>query len=107
MTLNRFIAENKPENSAFTRELVYGVLENKILLDYYLDNLIPSGIKKVRKKEACILRMGLYQIIFMESVPTYAAVNESVNMAKKFLQRQRRLYKRRAAGIYEEKHKTS
>ncbi len=28
--------------------------------------------------------MGLYQIIFMESVPTYAAVNESVNMAKKF-----------------------
>ena len=83
LTLNRFIAENKPENSAFTRELVYGVLENKILLDYYLDNLIPSGIKKVKKKEACILRLGLYQIIFMESVPPYAAVNESVNMAKK------------------------
>ena len=55
LTLNRFIAENKPENSAFTRELVYGVLENKILLDYYLDNLIPSGIKKVKKKVACIL----------------------------------------------------
>ena len=83
LTLNRFIAENRPENSAFTRELVYGVLENKILLDYYLDNLIPSGIKKVKKKEACILRLGLYQIIFMESVPPYAAVNESVNMAKK------------------------
>ncbi len=83
LTLNRFIEQNKPENKAFVRELVYGVLENKILIDYYLDSLIKSGIKKVGKKEATLLRMGLYQIIFMDSVPEYAAVNETVNMAKK------------------------
>ena len=83
LTLNRFIKQNKPENQGFTRELVYGVLENKLLLDYYLDALIKSGIKKTRKKEATLLRMGLYQIIFMDSVPEYAAVNETVNMAKR------------------------
>ena len=83
LTINRFLEKNKPENPAFVRELVYGVLENKILLDYYLDKLIPTGIKKVKKKEASLLRMGLYQLIFMDSVPDYAAVNESVVIAKK------------------------
>ena len=59
LTINRFLEKNKPDNPAFIRELVYGVLENKILLDYYLDKLIPSGIKKVKKKEATLLRLGL------------------------------------------------
>lgn len=83
LALNRYIAENRPENPALVRELVYGVLENKILLDYILDKLIPSGIKKVKKKEKTILRMGLYQILFTDGIPAYAAVSQSVNMAKK------------------------
>ena len=85
LTINRFLEKNRPDNTAFIRELVYGVLENKILLDYYLDKLIPSGIKKVKKKEATLLRLGLYQIIFMDSVPDYAAVNETVTLAKKLV----------------------
>lgn len=82
LALNRMISRNNPPDEGFTRELVYGVLENRILLDYYLDRLISSGVKKTGLKEKCILRMGLYQIIFMNSVPSYAAVNESVKMAK-------------------------
>ena len=85
LTINRFLEKNRPENPAFIRELVYGVLENKILLDYYLDKLIPSGIKKVKKKEATLLRLGMYQLIFMDSVPDYAAVNETVTLAKKLV----------------------
>ena len=85
LTINRFLEKNRPDNTAFIRELVYGVLENKILLDYYLDKLIPSGIKKVKKKEATLLRLGLYQLIFMDSVPDYAAVNETVTLAKKLV----------------------
>ena len=84
LVLNKYLDRNRPENSAFVRELVYGVLENKILLDYYLNMLVPSGIKKVKKKEATILRMGLYQMLFLDSVPDYAAVNESVILAKKY-----------------------
>jgi len=83
LTLNNFINENKPDSPAFVREMVYGVLENRMLLDYYLNQLIPSGLNKVKKKEKCFLRMGLYQMMFMDSVPDYAAINETVNLAKK------------------------
>lgn len=81
--LNHFIGRNHPENDAFVRELVYGVLETKMLLDYYLDALIPSGIKKLKKQDLTLLRMGVYQLRSMDSVPQYAAVNETVNMAKR------------------------
>ncbi len=83
LAINRFVKKNAPDKEAFVRELVYGVLENKLLLDYYLDALIPSGIKKIKARELTLLRMGLYQLIYMDSVPEYAAVNETVNMAKK------------------------
>ena len=81
--LNRQISQSKPDSPGFVRELVYGVLENKILMDFYLDRLIPSGIAKVKKQDLVLLRMGIYQIGYMDSVPEYAAVNETVNMAKK------------------------
>ena len=81
--LNHFIGRNHPENEAFVRELVYGVLETKMLLDYYLDALIPSGTKKLKKRDLTLLRMGVYQLRSMDSVPQYAAVNETVNMAKR------------------------
>ena len=71
LTANRIIKDNNPENPAFVRELVYGVLENKMLLDYYIDMLVPSGIGKVKDREKTILRMGIYQIKFMDSVPDY------------------------------------
>lgn len=82
--LNDFIKKNKAENEAFVRELVYGVLENKILLDYYLDALIPTGTRKLKKQELTLLRMGLYQLRSMQSVPSYAAVSETVELAKRF-----------------------
>ena len=83
LAANYFIKKNSPDKEAFVREIVYGVLENKILLDYYLDELVPSGAKKIKKRELTLLRMGLYQIIYMDSVPDYAAINETVNMAKR------------------------
>lgn len=85
LTANRIIKDNNPENPAFVRELVYGVLENKMLLDYYIDILVPSGIGKVKDREKTILRMGIYQINFMDSVPDYAAVSETVSIAKKLV----------------------
>lgn len=81
--LNQEIKEINPDSPAFVRELVYGVLENKIYIDYILNQLIPKGLKGVKKQDLTLLRMGIYQIEFMHSVPEYAAVNESVKMAKK------------------------
>lgn len=83
LELNRQIQIMKPDNPAFVRELVYGVLENRIYLDYILAGLIPKGLRGVKKPVLTLLRMGLYQIIFMDSVPAYAAASETVRMAKK------------------------
>jgi len=84
IALNHHIICGKPDSQAFVRELVYGVLENKLLLDHIIDHFVATGVGKIKTSDLIILRMGLYQIGFMDSVPEYAAVNESVDMAKKF-----------------------
>ena len=84
LALNHQIRISKPTSPAFVRELVYGVLERKLTLDYYLDQLVDQGIDSLKKQELTILRMGLYQIGYMESVPEYAAVNESVSLARRY-----------------------
>ena len=84
LALNHHIKRGNPESPAFVRELVYGVLENKYLLDYIIDYFVPSGASKLKHQDLTILRMGIYQIGYMDSVPEYAAVNESVDMAKKY-----------------------
>ncbi|NBH62117.1 16S rRNA (cytosine(967)-C(5))-methyltransferase RsmB [Anaerotruncus sp. 80] len=83
LELNRQIGLQNPDNPAFVRELVYGVLENRIYLDYLLAHLIPKGLSGIKKQVLTLLRMGLYQLIFMESVPPYAAIGETVKLAKK------------------------
>ena len=83
LSLNSFIEKNRPDSPAFVRELVYGVLRNRMLLDWFLGQLIPSGLKKIKKQDLTLLRMGVYQLSYMKSVPEYAAVSETVNMSKK------------------------
>lgn len=66
------------------RELVYGVLENKIYIDYILSKASKIKIKKIHYQIIQILRTAIYQIIFMDKIPASAAVNEAVNLAKKY-----------------------
>ena len=84
LALNHQIKVNKPSSPAFVRELVYGVLERKLTLDYDLDEILDEGVDSLRKQELTILRMGLYQLGYMDSVPEYAGVSESVALAKKY-----------------------
>lgn len=77
------VAEYRPGNEAFVRNLVYGVLENQIYLDWQLDAFVKSGMKKVKPRARVLLRMGAYQADFMNKVPSYAAVSETVNIARK------------------------
>lgn len=84
IALNHQIICNRPSSPAFVRELTYGVLENKLLLDYYIDQLVPSGSNSLKNSDRTVLRMGIYQLGYMNSVPEYAAVNESVILAKKY-----------------------
>ncbi len=69
-------------NSSFIRYIVYGVIERKITLDYILSKYLKQPIKKLKPQVLIILRMGVFQLKFMNSVPTSAAVNESVKLCK-------------------------
>lgn len=63
---------------AFITRLVYGVVERKLTLDH----IIEKFCKKPKPKVLVILRMGVYQLYFMDKVPSNAAINESVLLAK-------------------------
>ena len=75
--------DTTPLSAAFIKELVFGVYRNKLLLDYIIRTHSSLRLKKIEPKVLAILRMGTYQILFMDKVPPHAAVSESVALAKK------------------------
>jgi len=74
---------NDLEKSLAT-ELVYGVLTWKITLDEIIKRYSKIRLKKISPWILNILRIGIYQIVFLDRIPTSAAVNESVKLAKKY-----------------------
>ena len=65
---------------AFFKELVWGVVRKRRLLDWYIDRFLRR--REIPPAVRVLLRMGVYQILFMNSVPNYAAVNETVALAE-------------------------
>ena len=72
---------------AFITELVYGVLRQRSLLDWIIEKASKRQIKKSSALIRNILRLGAYQLLFLDKVPVSAAVNESVKLAKEKEQR--------------------
>ncbi len=69
------------KDRAFFCVLVYGVVEKKITLDYFIDALSALPASSVEPQVRNILRMGLYQLRFLDRVPAHAAVSETVALA--------------------------
>ncbi len=67
---------------AFISALVYGVTERTVTLDYQLEKYLSQPLKKLKPQVLVILRMGAYQLLFMDKIPVSAAVNESVKLTK-------------------------
>lgn len=74
-------AGTKPFSGLVTA-LVYGVTERKITLDFFLSSFLKQPIKKLRPEVLTALRIGVYQLKFMDKIPPSAAVNESVKLVK-------------------------
>lgn len=70
-----------PRDKGFAAALFYGVLERKMTLDYIIRAYSKIEYDKIEKSAIQLLRMGLYQLLYMESVPDNAAVNETVKLA--------------------------
>ena len=84
ITLDSMLSKSNlsKRDTAFVTNIFYGVIEKKLLLDYNLSLFSKQSIYKIDKTVLMIMRMGLYQIFFMDKVPNSAAVNESVKLCK-------------------------
>lgn len=69
-------------DAALASRLVYGVEQNRLLLDHYLAHFVPRGLDSLESRVRDILRLGAYQLLMLDKIPAMAAVNESVKLAK-------------------------
>ncbi len=69
-------------DAALASRIVYGVLQNRMLLDWYLAAYCSQRLDHLQQPLPDILRIGAYQILFLDKVPDSAAVSESVELAK-------------------------
>ncbi len=85
LAVDSILKENEhfdERDKAFVCNLVYGTLDRLILIDYNLGLYLNQPVRKLKPELHTILRLGAYQILFMDKVPSRAAVSESVNLAK-------------------------
>jgi 16S rRNA (cytosine967-C5)-methyltransferase len=76
------VALYTPRDRAFIRELVLGVLRWRLRLDSVIEIYYTNKSRPLTDDVRMILRLGLVQIMFMDSVPQWAAVNEMVDLAR-------------------------
>ena len=73
---------DKASNLSYITKVIYGVLENKIYLDYMIDKLSKVKLRKIHKNVLLILEIGVYNIHFLET-KDYATVDKLVDLTKK------------------------
>ncbi len=84
--LKDYIARDKLDGreAALASRLCYGVLQNRMKLDFYLKQLLTGKLRDLHPVVRDILHLGLYQLLEMDKIPESAAVNESVALGKKY-----------------------
>lgn len=85
-------AELDRRDAALASRLCYSVLQNEMLLDWYLNQFVSGGLVRLQPVVLDILRLAVCQILLLDKIPVSAAVNEAVKQAK-------RLANDRAAGL--------
>ena len=72
------------QDKAFATKLFYGTVERKLTINYILQKQLSKPIAKMDKEIVAILQSGLYQLLYMQSVPAYAAINQAVGLCPVF-----------------------
>ena len=68
---------------ALATQLCFGVLQNQLLLDFYLSGFSHMPLKRMEGKVVQILRLGAYQLLFLDKIPASAAVNSAVELTRR------------------------
>ena len=70
-------------DGALATRLCFGVLQNRLLLDFYLSHFSNLPLKRMEGKVVEALRLGAYQMLFLDKIPHSAAVNTSVELTRR------------------------
>ena len=70
------------QDAALCSRIVYGVMQNELLLNWYLSAYCTQKLDHLQPPLSDILRIGAYQILFLDKVPDHAAVSESVELCR-------------------------
>lgn len=84
LQLNRSLQEAglSRNDAALATELVYGTISRQATLDHWLERFVAKGLGKLQDWVHQLLRMSAYQLLYLDRIPTHAAVNEAVEIAK-------------------------
>jgi len=85
LLLNQYLTDDiSQKDKALITQLVNGVIQNKLLLDYIISQFSKIKLSKLAPFVKNAIRLGIYQTFFLDKVPDFAAVNESVDLVKKY-----------------------
>lgn len=71
------------QDRSFIKRIVFGVIEHRIYLDYVIDKFSKIKVNKMKPAIRHIMRLSVYQMLYMDSVPDSAVCNEAVKLVKK------------------------
>ena len=82
-SFDRRIVPLDARDRRWTRELVYGMLRHRATIDAILSERVRGGLVRLDPDVIDLLRLGVYQLLYMGSVPAYAAIAQTVELAKR------------------------
>ncbi len=85
--LKEYTARDRLErrDAALCAQLVYGVMQNRMLLDFYLAQVVAMPLEKLQPAMLDVLRLAAYQILLLDKIPDSAAVNAAVEQTKRYV----------------------
>ena len=91
---------------AYVKQVVTGVSDHQAELDNQISSLLASGwtINRLAKADLIILRLALYEIQYVDEVPTAVAINEALELTKTFSNDKSRKFINGALGKFEKDH---
>ncbi len=82
IVLDKYLNKQKNISKSYITKLFYGVLERDITLTHIINTYSKKSCNKLDKAVQLILKLGLYELKYMDSVPDNAAVNENVELCR-------------------------
>lgn len=88
--LRKYAAGLSARDAALATALTGGVLQNRAMCDFYLAHFSAVKLKKLQPRILDLLRLAVYQMVWLDRIPNAAAVNESVELARRLCRANRR-----------------